>query len=497
MTRKLTWALLLLGVLAGLCSLAYPRMQLDSSAATYTAIVILEGGAPYRDAWDIRAPGISFAYAAGIFMFGRSAVGLRAFDFLWQGCTALVLFVVARRIYGSPETALLAGFLYFLTYFTQNYPEWAQPDGLLNLPMALFLLFALRATQSDKTFQWFLSALFVGIAALFKLPFGLVGIALIVLACRQAPGTPLGILRRLVALASGVATPLFLCAVFLYARGALGDALTTEFVFTPEYVAQIHRAIHWQRILLNTFGRLGLAPYFILLVVALGSLARQRQAGERLGREQGVMWWWFVTGMATLFLNGSFYHHHFLSQVPPLVLLSAPALANAMTGFRGLPTSARFRAAVLLVALFMPSVQRIGQHAVFTANAIRGQRNTDSWTRVSQYIQERSSPSDKIFVWGNVPLVYLLSERKAASRFLPTTFISLSVPGTEYRRVLLEELHRNSPKFIVVRTQGATWADLPNAEQSFQQFESLREFVRARYRVDLIDENFVLFVRKD
>lgn len=95
MTRKLIWALMLIGVLAGLFSLAYPQTPLGSSAATYTAIIILEGGAPYRDAWDIRAPGSSFAYAAGILMFGRSAVSLRAFDLLWQGCAALLLFLLA------------------------------------------------------------------------------------------------------------------------------------------------------------------------------------------------------------------------------------------------------------------------------------------------------------------------------------------------------------------------------------------------------------------
>jgi hypothetical protein len=300
-----------------------------------------------------------------------------------------------------------------------------------------------------------------------------------------------------VALAAGVATPLFLCAVFLYAKGALGDALMTEFVFAPGYLAEVHRAVTWQKILLNTFGRPALAPYFIMLVVALGSLVRKRQAGEHLGREQWVVWGWIVASVTILFLHGSFYPYHFHSLLPPLVLLSAPALSSAMTGFRALATSARLSAAVLLVALFMPLIVRTGQHAVFTGRAILGRQEKDPWAKVSLYIQQRTSPSDKIFVWGNVPLIYLLSERKAASRFLPTAFLSLAVPGTEFRRVLLEELHRNSPKFFVVATGGQTWAELPNAERSFQQFEPLREFVYARYRVVLFDENFVLYARKE
>lgn len=496
-TRKLIWALLLVGVLAGLSSLAYPRTQLDASSATYAAITILEGGAPYRDAWDVRAPGLSLAYAAEIFIFGQSAVGLRIFDFLWQGCTALVLFLLARRIHASRETALLTSVLYFLAYFSQNSWDWAQPDGLMNLPLTLFLLFASRAMQSDQPFNWFLSALCVGIAALFKLPYGFLGIALIVLACRQAPATLFGILRRLVVQAVGVATPLALCAVFLYARGALRDALLTEFTFAPAYVAYLHQAFTWQRNLRNTLGRPGLVPYYILLVVALSSRVRQRRGGERLGREQWVLWWWLFAGITIIFLNGSFSHHQFLPLIPPLALLSAPAFSRAMTGFRALATSARLSAAVLLVALLMPFMVRTGQHAMFTGMAIRGMQEKDPWAKVSLYIQERSSPSDRIFVWGNVPAIYLLSERRAASRFLPTTFLSISVPGTDFRGIILEELSRNSPKFFVLATGGPTWARFPDARDSFQQFELLREFVLTRYRVVLTGENFVLYARKE
>src|SRR5687767_15924822 len=75
----------------------------------------------------------------------------------------------------------------------------------------------------------------MGIAVLFKAPFGLLGGAMIVCAIRAQtlPGT---VFRRLAALALGFAAPITFCLLWFYANGALGDLVRVQFVYAPEYV---------------------------------------------------------------------------------------------------------------------------------------------------------------------------------------------------------------------------------------------------------------------
>jgi len=163
-------------VLVGGASLAYPRTLLDSPLCTYMANAILEGKALYRDVWDPRAPGVFFAYALQIALLGKSAVAMRAFDVLWQLVTALVLFAIAVRIHRENSVGLIAGVSYLVVYYSQNFWHWSEPDTFLSLPLALSFLFLLRAMEGGQLSNWFLAAVFVGVAALFKLPYGLFGI---------------------------------------------------------------------------------------------------------------------------------------------------------------------------------------------------------------------------------------------------------------------------------------------------------------------------------
>lgn len=139
--------LVAVALLLGITTLAYPRTSLDTSTFTYVGRTIVEGGMPYRDAWDVKGPAIFYVYAVPVALFGTNTVALRAFDILWQLATAMVVFVIAVRIYGRSEIGLLAGVLYLLAYYSESYWNMGQPDGFLTLPLALSVVWLLRASR--------------------------------------------------------------------------------------------------------------------------------------------------------------------------------------------------------------------------------------------------------------------------------------------------------------------------------------------------------------
>src|SRR5262245_10675214 len=77
-------AIVLLGLLAAwllLPSLFYPFGR-DQGVFAYAGSVILRGGWPYRDVWDVKPPGIYYTYAAMLACTGSSMAGVRACDLL-------------------------------------------------------------------------------------------------------------------------------------------------------------------------------------------------------------------------------------------------------------------------------------------------------------------------------------------------------------------------------------------------------------------------------
>lgn len=486
-------SVLLLGALLGGTSLLYPRTSLDSPASTYVGATIVEGGVPYRDAWDLRAPGVYFAYALNIFLLGKSAVAMRLFDFLWQMATALVLYFIARRCTAG-TAALLAAALYPAAYYSMHYSTWAQPDGYLNLPMALSFYFAARALESGRPLHWAASAGALGLATLFKLPYGLFGVALLVAATRgQPPGFP-QIMRRLAALALGFAAPFTICGLYFYWNGALQDLLTAQFIFAPAYVARIHAALSL-RDLLESVLRPVLIPYGTLLVLGVGALGVSFSRRKKLGAPAYLVVAWLAVASFTFFLQGSYLHYHFLPLLPALALLAASRFDySAADRGKNIRSGQIF---LLLLAVFAIGVTaKFLSNARFAWNAWHSTTPIDIWQEPGRAIRERTTPEDRIFVWGNVAALYIHADRRAASRFLVTGFLSVSAPGVDYRSVCIQELRRNPPKLFVLITQGPVTPGLPDSLRSYEDFPELKALVESNYRLAERQERYLVFERK-
>lgn len=489
------WAFLALGLVMGLLSLAYPRTSLDSPTGAYIGKLILEGGVLYRDAWDLRAPGAYFIHALSILLLGSSAVAMRFFDFLWQGTTALVTLLIARRLLPAPLAALTAG-LYLTAYYGMHFSNWTQPDGYLNLPMALSLYATIRAAESGRVWLWAAAAASLGLATLIKVPFALFGQALMIAAVVVQPTGLSVVLGRLLALSMGVALPLSLCALYFYSHGALQDLWQAQFVFAPAYVAQVHQMTD----LAHVVGRMlnpVLVPLGIMLMLALISVAK---IAYRPGRE--MRWFyliavWFAAGLAIILIHGSFLLYHFLPLFPPLTILAAGCFHLGFQQKKGELDQAPTRVwAAVLLLFFVASAARGASHAAFAWKALRSPLPADEWKDAAMLIQQRTSREDRIFVWGNVPALYVHADRRAACRFLPTAYLSVHVPGLDYRSICLQELRAYRPRIFVLIRRGPITPGLPDSMTSFESFPELQAFVHSHYLPGEQHERYVLFERK-
>lgn len=106
--------------------------------------------------------------------------------------------------------------------------------------------------------------------------------------------------------------------------------------------------------------------------------------------------------------------------------------------------AAIYIAAVLVVPLWLDGVNRAVECFYYKDNSER----TDSAGKVVNYIINNSEKDDRIIIWGNWNILYILSERMPASKFsyqVPIGQIDSSIMSEFF-----EEIQENLPQMIIV-----------------------------------------------
>jgi 4-amino-4-deoxy-L-arabinose transferase-like glycosyltransferase len=497
MLRKNWLPILAAALLLGGTSLSFPRTDWDQSSATYLAQTILEGGAPYVDACNLKAPGVYFVHALSLLAFGKGDFGLRLFDLLWQTATALAVARLTARIFPSARAAWMSGVAYLAAYYSTPYWNWSEADGFLSLPLALGLLALLRALDGDRVVWWWLAAVGVGAATLIKLPFGLVGVAMLAAAVWKQPRTLGAVFVRCAALAVGVSLPILACGAYLSAKGSLDEFLATQLVLAPQFTARLRASVDYVCVL-RSLAQSSLFPLFFLIALAAAFTILMAIRRERLPLAGITVALWSGVALLTVFLHGAYFRYHFFPLIAPAAVLAAGPIASELSGA---DPARRFSRKVAWACLILFSVVPLGKTAerAWTEWPKWAGRKVESdWAALAAHIRGKTDPRDRIFVWGNVPGIYLESERKCASRFIISYFLWTSWRGLDYRSIFLSEFERSKPRYVVfIRTApGNPCVGLRlNSNDAFEEFTAFRKILLRDYHMEQEGERYWLYVR--
>jgi hypothetical protein len=490
---------LLSGVVLGGLTLTYTIGGNDIPLFLYIGDGLMHGAVPYRDAWDVKGPGIYLAFGICAMLFGTSSFAVHLFDLVWQTATALILVGIARRVFKHPAAGLIAGLAYLIAYFCQPWWTLATADGLISLPVAVSMLALVRALENDNRLFWAVAGGAVGVAVLFKMPFGLLGIPMIMCALGRGESGS-AVLRRLAAMATGFAGPLVLCAGFFYFTGALDDLLKAQFVYAPEYV----RAARERLTLACAAERMGNAafrPLHVMAVVALAFVGLLAIKTKRIRRMVLALVGWLSVALTVLVMHALFLDYHILPLLAPLAVLSAGPVfylaREAVASRRQLYATAL----VLVVCFFcFEPAKRIRRHARNTVRALRGRPPAENlWIPLARYLRDHTPADKTIFVWGNAAAVYLYSQRKPASRFVNIWPFALPVREVGYREVLLREFQANKPEYFVLvkyppQPPGPPGGCvIPINPHAFWEFHELNKIVAGEYSAVQETPQYILF----
>ena len=139
---------------------------LPSGKAVVGGLVILDGGAPYRDFWTMYAPGQFYAVAALFWLFGRELLVQAIAVAAIRAASSVLFFVLLRRI-GAPRYAALCLSAVFVLMFWETGPELTDyPPALLFILLALDQVVQYFSGSGINHLRW--AGLWLGLASWFK-----------------------------------------------------------------------------------------------------------------------------------------------------------------------------------------------------------------------------------------------------------------------------------------------------------------------------------------
>lgn len=501
-------ALLAFCTLWRLPSLADPPWLNDEGTYATVGRALAEGEPLYRQVWENKPPGVYLLYGAVHLLVGPEHLlaGVRILALLASLTILLAVYRIAsllRDRWAGALALLFAGILVDLPLLdgtsanAEIFLAAATSAGMaLILPSLLT-----HASASARTLAHgspaerrldrdplpspiFLAAgVAFGVALLFKLVAGADLLAALLVAGWPSAGCRLPTrLRRVGWLLAGAIVPVGAVALWLAARGLLGDALYATVGYNRGYVAA-GQSLH----------ALPLTVAALCVPLALlGFAARLVRSREGSFPTPAAVTLWLAVALIGALASGRSYPHYYLQVAPPVALALA-LLVSRLCGHAGTLQRGVLIAVVACWAAGVPfgswlalrhepahpapGSDQAGYYAHAWQHLTGSLDDTAYGNRLDprvernlaaiRYLTVHYGTPRRLYIWGNAPWIYYLSRYQHAARFI-SAYYRPAIPGGTSE--VLTQLSTNLPPYILVIA--------PPTPTS----ASLAALLRARYR---------------
>jgi hypothetical protein len=453
----------------------------DQSIYALVAREMLDGGAPYRDAFDFKPPGIFFIYALTRVVSGTDQSGIRVVEAACMILTAFGLVRLARVYFGSRSVGLCAAAIASQIHAQLDFWHTAQPETFGGAMTVWGLVLASRAEDDPlgAKHSLFWSGVLFGASGLMKPPLAGVGALVGVLFAgrelargwrdRRRPPWRLLVLPP-VLVAAGGALPFVLALAYFASKGALGDLHEVLFVFTPHYTK-----VSWENASVLSMAWYGLeewlTTYSSTLLFGLGALAifgAQRKERTLVAVLLGAV----AVHITGIVMQGKFFQYHWGATFPLTALLAALGIVKAwrFAAGRGLAAAIALACAFPIIAIAKMPVPSFGNSLYERSKARLDLARFDypneeeAWDAlasvadvdagqnraVARFLAEHTAPGEPVFVWGFECVIYDLAERPIASRFIYNVPQRAAWSREPMQAALMRDLEARPPAAIVV-----------------------------------------------
>lgn len=443
--------------------LANLPLERDEGEYAYAGQLILKGVPPYAEIYNMKFPGLYYAYAGLMAIFGQTPEGIRTGLLLVHLGSLALLYVWGRRIAGEMAAGIGTAAFALLAL-----DRWSMGIFAHATHFVVFFVLAGLVALHDGRRPWRLIAAgaLLGIAIIMKqqaIPFAALGVALAMRSggaddARVSPGG----IRRGLLVAAGLVTSLLALLVWMAAQGVIGPFRHWTFEYAVAYV--------------------GTTP--LPLAATIFGMAWSYIT-------QATAWWWYLglTGVLFLFVTrwpghtrvaligtlaaavlsivpGYFFRpHYFILAMPIIALLAGVAFASADRIFAGAMKAATARLLTLaLVAAIVGAQVWNDRHFLFVmqpTELMRAVYDTNPFLEapaIGQYLRNHTGPEDRIAVLGSEPEILFYAGRPSATGYIYMYPLTERQPyADDMRQELMRDVQRVKPPYVVLVDSANSW----------------------------------------
>jgi hypothetical protein len=522
--RALAGVCALVVVCSAVLLLTYPFGR-DQGIFAVIGEGILHGRMPYRDLWDVKTPGIFFVFALAEGLFGHTMLGPRLLESAALLVTACLFVDLGRRWFRDVSVGFFAAAILAILQVQLDFWHTSQPEtyGGMMLVWASWLLCG-TWPRNDWT-RLLLGGILLGFIVMMKPHLGLAAPFIIWGAIRREPGYSLRAKSRdVLRILLGTGAVLGCTVVWLLARGAYNIAVWTWRDFAPGYSAL------GNSFSLATF-HVGLYSTLITLVLQLSALLGVGLLlvlclGQPKTPERRRFWWLVGQGVClalAVLLQHKSFKYHYAAAFPILALTAGIGWAMlwrvaTRAGWRYVPVFLILFGATYFMRFPVTDLQgsihertwfRVGQllglrddvaskKTLDSLYVVRKDFDLANVQAVATWIKREVDPDESLLVWGCDSIIYWLSERRPATRFIHNIPQRSSWQAEEARRRLMVDIRRSRPRAIVVQ-HGDVILPVTGAREdsagTIRLFPEFSEYLRIGYRREIVIGKFDVYVR--
>jgi hypothetical protein len=440
-------------------------LERDEGEYAYAGQLMLEGIAPYTQAYNMKLPGIYAAYAVILAIFGQTHSGIHLGLLFVNSATIVILFLLSRKLFGSIAGLASAVAFATLSISTSVQGIFANAEHFVILPAIAGLLMLVYAKERDKLWILIIGGLLFGIGFLMKqhgaafIIFG--GLYLFFSELKSKISNKKLALKCFVYILSAAAPFIATCVVL-----ALAGVFDKFWFWTFEYASQYVSSIPFStgmKILGSKIGPITNSSRMIWIssLIGLLFLAFNKRNKYWRGFTLGFILFSFLA-----ICPGFYFRPHYFVLLLPAGSLLVGIAASTLFGFlndRHFAITARITLLLFTVIVFGGSIYK-QRYYLFKltpdqiSRRVYGANPFPESLEIASYISKHSDKDTRIAVIGSEPQIYFYSNRKSATGHIYTYALMETHPyASAMQEEMISEIESVIPEFIIFVNVRTSW----------------------------------------
>lgn len=449
-------------------------LERDEGEYAYMGNLILHGGVPYLDAYNMKLPGTYFMYSIIIFLFGYTPTGIHTGLMLISLITIFLLYLSLKKLF-TPGIALVTATVYALISPSLAILGFAaHATHFINLFFALGLFFFSRFCENKKWISAAVTGLMFGLAFLMKQQAAVLmvlgGLLIIVTEILTKSVQWKRLIANTVSFCIAAVIPYLLVLLVMYMTGAFQKFWFWTVEYAGDY-ASSYTSWEGVKVLFNhSFDKL-FEDYPVIWLLAFAGFITTWLSKLNLFQKLFVTLFG-VFCFAAVTPGFYFREHYFVLAIPAVGLLSSVTL-DYLCSFLSKDKNAVFVQVCPFIVVAVMGLYNIGktQHAYYfddDMNLINkkayGYNPFVEAVEIGKFIKSNSADSDKIGILGSEPEIFVYANRRSATGYMYV--YALMEPhkyNVQMQNEMVSELEKAKPEYMIYCNINTSWLSRPTS----------------------------------